>query len=133
MLFLSFKNGKDEPRRNSFDKYHMPLVEIKDFIALINNKPFFDQSVKYKQKEFEKLKKMSKNNDYKTGNLFGYLYRQNYYKFFGKDLSKQKMTNFSQKINFIEKLEKDDDARMFFIAEKSHKSILNFLKKTHQL
>ena len=28
--------------RDSFDKYYMQLVEIKDFNALIDNKPFFD-------------------------------------------------------------------------------------------
>ena len=30
------------------DEYYMPLVETKDFIALIENKPFFDQAVKKK-------------------------------------------------------------------------------------
>ena len=39
---------------DSFNKYYMPLVEIKDFNALIENKPFFDQSVK-KQEAHEKL------------------------------------------------------------------------------
>ena len=33
----------------------MPLVEIKDFNALIDNKPFFDQPVKNKQEAYEKL------------------------------------------------------------------------------
>ena len=28
---LSFKNGDDDPTRNFFDEYHMPLVEIKEF------------------------------------------------------------------------------------------------------
>ena len=28
---------------NSFDKYYVPLVSIKDFNALIDNKPCFDQ------------------------------------------------------------------------------------------
>ena len=37
---LSFKNGNDDPRRHCFDQHYMPLVEIKDFNALINNKPF---------------------------------------------------------------------------------------------
>ena len=32
----------------------------------------------------------------------------------------------SQQINFIGKLEDDDDATMFFIAEKQQKTILNF-------
>ena len=33
----------------------MPLVEIKDFNALIDNKPFFDQSVKANKKGMKKL------------------------------------------------------------------------------
>ena len=54
----------------------MPLVEMKDFNALIDNKPFFDQPVK-KSKVYEKLTEMSKNDDYTTGNLLDYLYHQN--------------------------------------------------------
>ena len=34
LFVLSFKNGNDDPTRDSFE-YYMPLVEIKDFIALI--------------------------------------------------------------------------------------------------
>ena len=48
----------------------MPLVEIKDFNALIDNKPFFDQSVKSKQETFE----MSNNDNYTTGNLLDFSY-----------------------------------------------------------
>ena len=43
---ISFKNSDNDPTRNSFEKYYMPLVEIEDFNALINIKPFFDQPVK---------------------------------------------------------------------------------------
>ena len=46
MFVLSFKNGNDDPTRNSFHKYFRPLVEIKDFNALIDNETFFDQPVK---------------------------------------------------------------------------------------
>ena len=48
LFALSFKNGGDDPRRNSVDEFYIPLVETKDFNALINNKPFFDQPVKNK-------------------------------------------------------------------------------------
>ena len=44
----------------------MPLLEIKDFNALIENKPFFDQPVKKKQEAYEKLIEMSKYDDYTT-------------------------------------------------------------------
>ena len=52
----------------------MPIVEIKDFNALIDHKPFFDQSVKNKQEAYEKLVEISRNDDYTTGNLLDYLY-----------------------------------------------------------
>ena len=72
---------------------------------------------------------MSRNNDYTTGNLLDYLYRQSYYGYrfiIAIDLSRQTNTNISQQINFIGKLENDDDATMFFTAEKQQKSIINF-------
>ena len=40
LFVLSFKNGNDDPMRDSFDNYYIPLGEIKDFNALIDNKPF---------------------------------------------------------------------------------------------
>ena len=57
----------------------MPLVEIKDFTALIENNPFFffDHPVKSKPEEDEKLIEMSRNYDYTTRNLLVYLYHQN--------------------------------------------------------
>ena len=55
----------------------MPLVEIEDFNALIDNKPFFDQSAKSKQEAYEKLIKMSRNDHYTIKNLLDYLYHQN--------------------------------------------------------
>ena len=54
-----------------------PLVEIKDFNALIDNKPFFDQLVKNKQEAHEKLIEMSINDDYTTGHLLDFLYHHN--------------------------------------------------------
>ena len=56
----------------------MPLAKIKDFNALIDNKPFFDQPVKTKQEAYGKLIKMSRNDEYTTGNLLNYLYYQKY-------------------------------------------------------
>ena len=55
----------------------MSLVEIKDFNVLIDNKQFFDQPVKIKQGEYEKLIEMSRNGDYTSGNVLDFLYYQN--------------------------------------------------------
>ena len=55
LFVLSFKNGSNDPTRGYFDKFFIPLVKIKDFIALIDNKQFFHQLVKNKQEAYEKL------------------------------------------------------------------------------
>ena len=57
LFFLSFKNGYNDPMRDSFDNYYMPLVEIKDFDALTDDKPFFDQPVKTNKKHMKNLSK----------------------------------------------------------------------------
>ena len=59
LLVLSFKNGTDDPTRDSFYKYYMPLVEIEGFNPFIDNEPFFDQPLKNKQEPCEKFVKMS--------------------------------------------------------------------------
>ena len=74
---------------------------------------------------YERLIDMVRNDDYTTGNLLDFLYHQNYYKRIGIDLSRRLNKNFSQQINFTEKLE-DDGAAMFFIAEKQQKAIRDF-------
>ena len=48
LFVLSFRNIIV---RESFLRYYMPLVEIKDFNVIIDNKPFFDQPVKKKNKK----------------------------------------------------------------------------------
>ena len=83
MFVLSFRNGDDDPTRNSFDEYYLILVEIKDF------KIFFGQPVKNKQEAYEKLIEIARNNDYTTENLLDYLYHQNCYKLIGINESGQ--------------------------------------------
>ena len=55
-----------------------------------------------------------------------YFYHQNFYKLICIDLSRQANTSVSKNINFTGKLEENNDATMFFIAEKQQKTILNF-------
>ena len=75
---------------------------------------------------YEKLIEISRNDDYTTENLLDVSYYQNYYKLIGIDLSRQTNTSISQQINFRRKLEEDNGATMFVIAENQQKTILNF-------
>ena len=96
LFVLSFKMVMVILKKNSFDNHSIPSVEIKDFNALFDNKPFFDQPVKNKQEAYEKLIEMSRNGDYTTGNLLDYLYHQKYYKVVGIYLSRQTNTSIPQ-------------------------------------
>ena len=51
---LSFENGDNNPARDSFNEHYMPLVEIKDFNALIDNKPLFWSASKKQTKRVQK-------------------------------------------------------------------------------
>ena len=71
----------------------MPLIEIKDFNELIDNKTFFDQLIKNKKEAYEKLVEMSRNDDYTTGNLLDYLFYQKCFKLIDIELSRQTNTS----------------------------------------
>ena len=58
-----------------------------------------------KKETNKKLLQMPGNDNYKTENLFDYLYHQNYCKRIGIDLKNQTNTNIPQQISYIGKLE----------------------------
>ena len=122
LFVLSFKNGNNDPTINSFYNYYIPLAEIKDFNALIDNIPFVDLPVKSKQNVYENLIEMSKNDEYTAGNFLDFSFHQNYYKVIDIDLSRQTKLYISQQINFTGIFEEDDGAVMFVIAEKQQKN-----------
>ena len=107
---LLFKNGDDDPTRNSFDEYYMTLVEIKDFKALIDNKAYetaYDQLVKSKQEAYDALAEMSRNDYYTTENLLDCLYHEKYYRLIGIYVPRQANTTIPQQINCTGKSEED--------------------------
>ena len=69
---------------------------------------------------------MSRNDNYTTKNLLDFTYHQNYYKLIGIDLQHKQNTSIPQQIKFTGKIDKDVFEKMFFIADKQQKSILNF-------
>ena len=125
LFVLTFENEDD---RTSFSKYYVPKVEIKDFNALIDGKPFFEIPVKNKEEAYGAIIEMSKNNNYTTGSLLDYEYFKDYYKLIAIDLSKQielENPDRKQQINFTGRLE-ENNATMFFIIEKKEETTSDF-------
>ena len=104
------------------------LCNKPDVNVLIGGKPFFEIHVKDKEKSYEAIIEMSKNNDYKTGNLLDYEYFKHNYKLIAIDLSKEielENSDLKQQINFTGRLE-ENNATMFFIIEKKEKNTFDF-------
>ena len=122
--------------RDSFQNYHLPNVQIKEFNGLIDGKIFFDLPVKNEEEAYEKIIAMSRHNDQTTGNLLDFGYFKKDCRLIAIDLSKQAKLKDPQQINFIGRLERHDDnnnsngAAMFFIIEKSEETIFEFLQSS---
>ena len=87
--------------------------------------------IKTDQETYKQIIEMGKNNDYTTGNLLDYEYFLKHYKLIAIDLSKQielENADLKQQINFIERLERNDGATMFFIIGKSEETTFEFLR-----
>ena len=123
---MLFTRDNASDNRDSFSHYFVPNVEIKDFNVLIDGKSFFDLPVKNNKEAYEKIIKMSNNNDYTTGNLLAFAYFKENYKLIAIDLSKQTKLKDPQQINNFGKLENDHGATIFFIIKKSEETTFNF-------
>ena len=129
LFVLSFENEDD---KKSFSKYYTRKIVIKDFNVLIDVNSFFEVPVKNKDKIYEKIIEMSKTSGYTTGNLLDYEYFLKHYKLIAIDLSRQielENPDLQQKINFIGKLEEDEETLFFFI-EKSEETTFELLQNS---
>ena len=101
---------------------------VKDFNVIIDKLAFFDLPIKTEEEAYEKIIDISRNNEYKTGNLLDYDYFKKYYELIAIDVSKQQVLqeneDLIQQINFTGKLE--EAANVFIIIEKKENTILQF-------
>ena len=87
--------------------------------------------VKNEEEAYEKIIDISKNNGYTTGNLLDFAYFKENYRLIAIDLSKQTKLKDLQQINFIGKLEgQNNGATMFFKIEKSEETTFEFLQNS---
>ena len=120
--------GQDNNDRQSFSRFYLPNVMVKDYNVIIDKLAFFDLPIKTEEEAYEKIIDISRNNEYTTGNLLAYDYFKKYYKLIAIDLSKQQVLQENkgliQQINFIGRLTKE--ANVFIIIEKTENTILEF-------
>ena len=118
--------GQVNNDRQSFSRFYLPNVMIKDYNIIIDKLAFFDLPIKTEEEAYEKIIDISRNNEYTTGNLLDYDYFKKHYKLIATDLSKQQVLqeneDLIQQINFIGRLE--NVGNIFIIIEKKENTIL---------
>ena len=123
--------GQDNNDRQSFSRFYLPNVMVKDYNVIIDKLAFFDLPIKTEEEAYEKIIDIGRNNEYTTGNLLDYDYFKKYYNLIAIDLSKQQLLqenkDLIQQINFIGRLTKA--ANVFIIIEKKENAILEFSQK----
>ena len=132
LFVLSFERTEEDnikkDYRDYFSNYYVPNIQVKDINVLIDGKSFFDLPIKNEKETYEKIIDMSNNNNYMTGNLLDFAYYKENYKLIAIDLSKQTKIKDPQQINFIGKIEEQNNGvTMFFIIEKSEETTFEFL------
>ena len=112
--------GQDNNDRQSFSRFYLPNVMVKDYNVIIDKLAFFDLPIKTEEEAYEKIIDISRNNEYTTGNLLDYDYFKKYYKLIAIDLSKQQVLqgnkDLVQQINFIGRF--TEAVNVFIIIEK---------------
>ena len=125
LFVLAYQNADD---RQSFSRFYLPNVTVKDYNVIIDKLAFFYLPKKTEEEAYEKMIDISRNNEYTTGNLLDYDYFKKHYKLIAIGLSKQQVLqeneDLIQQINFIGKLE--EAANFFIIIEKKENTILEF-------
>ena len=120
--------GQDNNDRQSFSRFYLPNVMVKDYNVITDKLAFFALPIKTEEEAYEKIIGISRNNEYTTGNLLDYDYFKKYYKLIAIDLSKQQVLqeneDLIQQINFTGRL--TEAANVFIIIEKKEHTILGF-------
>ena len=124
---LLFENEK---HRTSFSMYYVTNVQIKDFDVLIDGKHFFETPIKNDEETYKQIIEMGRNNGYTTGNLLDYEYFSKNYKLIAIDQNQKQIElenpDLKQEIHFIERLERNEGATMFFIIKTSEETTSEF-------
>ena len=99
---------------------------------MIDCKNVFNQLVKNDKITYEIIRKIAtgQGDDSTTGCLLDYAYIRDDYNMITIDLSKQQVLDTNpradQQINFIANLDRDGDARIFFLFEEAKETVLDF-------
>ena len=134
LFVLAYERGDNVTNKNSYRKYFLPRLKIKNYNIEIDGKNFYDQSINDLIKQYDEIRKIStgQGDDYTTGCLLDIAYFEKNLRLIAADLSKQKTLDADsraiQQIIFTGKT--NNEIRVYYILEQAKETILEFSKGT---
>ena len=123
LFVLPYASGDNITNENSYRKYFLPRLKIKNYNIEIDGRNFYDQSINGSIKQYDEIRKIStgQGDDYATGCLLDFAYFEKNYTLFAADLGKQKALDANsravQQIIFTGKT--DNQIRVYYILKNS--------------
>ena len=136
---LPYGSGNNITDQNSYRRYFLPRIKVTNYNIEIDGRNFYDQPVNDSIKQYDEVRKIStgKGDDYTTGCLLDFAYFEKNYRIIAVDLSKQKALDADsraiQQIIFTGEIKAtvaNIRVIIFYVLEKSRKTILEFSKGT---
>ena len=92
LFVLPYASGNNVTDENSYRKYFLPRLRIKNYNIEIDGRNFYDQPINDSIKQYDEIRKIStgQGDDYTTGCLLDFSYFEKNYRLTAVDLSKQK-------------------------------------------
>ena len=134
MFALPYSSGNNVTDENSYRKYFLRRLRIRNYKIEIDGRNFYDQLIDESIKQYDEIRKIStgQGDDYTTGCLLDFAYFEKNYRLIAADLSKQKALDADpksiQQIIFTDKT--DNQIRVYDILEQSKETKLKFSKGT---
>ena len=90
MFVLSYERGNNVTNENSYRRYFLPRLRIKNYNIEIDGRNLYDQSINDLIKQYDEIRKTStgQGDDYTTGCLLDFSYFERNYRLIAADLSK---------------------------------------------
>ena len=135
LFVLPYASGDNITNENSYRKYFLPRLKIKNYNIEIDGRNFYDQSINDSIKQYDEIRKIStgQGDDYTTGCLLDFAYFKENNRLIAIDLSKQKPLDADpkakQQIIFTGQAP-NNTIRIYYILEQSREPVLEFSKGT---
>ena len=132
MFVLAYASVDNINNENSYRKYFLPRLKIKNYNIEIDGRNFYDEPINDLIRKYDEIRKIStgQGDDYTTGCLLDFAYFGKNYRLIVVDLRKEKTLDADSRAiqQIIFAGNSDNTIRVYYVLEQSKETIFRLLK-----